>query len=364
MDSLGNKLKSARENKGYTLEQVSNETYIAERYLQALETEQFSIFPGESYLQGFLKTYSEYLELDFQEVFSLYKAVHGEQELVHTDLLVDKPSRTHRIIPFILLSLVILAFLAGIVYWITSRPKIEAPFVEIHKPVQWTLENDSFERRLYAGDSLLVTYNDYTYEFNLTGIEDTVNIEVLDTNLSLDLNQEVFVDLDSNGSNDIQIIVSDFVKGDPITGAFLQFNIVYSESTMETAPDLLSTTVPAPSTSAGTQTLIFSSRNPYPFAIQVTFQNYCFFRWEIIAERARPDRYEEFFQKGRELNIQQIQNGARIGMSNAMAARVTVIGGGQEQMLDIGSAGEVVVVEIRWVRDDDSHYRLVLLHLE
>jgi cytoskeletal protein RodZ len=365
--SLGNTLKSARESRGYTLEQVSNETYIAERYLQALEIEEFSIFPGESYLQGFLKTYSEYLGLNVQEVFSLYQSMRGEQEAVPTELLVDKPPQfPFRIIPLILLGLAILAAVAGLVYWITNRPKRVAPFVEIHQPVQWTLENDSFERRLYPGDSLTVPYGDHSYEFRLTGIEDTVTVAVLDSVLNLALNQEVPVDLDANGINDVQIIVSDFVKNEPVTGAFLQFKIVHIEAPVENSTPVMPSSLPSPSTGTNTltQTIIFSSRNPYPFAIQVIFQNYCFLRWEIIAERARPDRNEEFFQKGRELNIQQIQNGARLGMSNAMAARVTVIGGGQEQTLDMGTAGEVVVAEIRWVRDDDNHYRLVLLRLE
>lgn len=369
MDSLGNTLKAARENKGYTLEQVSNETYIAERYLQALETEEFSIFPGESYLQGFLKTYSEYLGLNAQELFSLYRSIHGEvQESAPVKLLVDKPSRfPSRIVFVVLLSMIILAFVGAIVYWITSRPKSESTFIEVHEPAQWTLENNLFERRLYPGDSLTIPYNQYTYEFKLTGIEDTVNIESPDTILNLELNQEMFVDLDADGTDDVQILVSDFVKGESVTGAFLQFKVVQAESVIEnTVPVSTPSTIPQASiqSTGSTQTVIFSSRNPYPFALQIIFQNYCFFRWEIIAERARPNRNEEFFQKGRELNIQQIQNGARIGISNAMAARVTVIGGGQEQTLDIGTAGEVVVAEIRWVRDDDTHYRLVLLPLE
>jgi len=61
VESLGDKLKSTRERKGYSYDFVGKETNIARRYLEAMENEDFSQFPGESYLLGFLRNYGEYL---------------------------------------------------------------------------------------------------------------------------------------------------------------------------------------------------------------------------------------------------------------------------------------------------------------
>ncbi|MDR2111320.1 MAG: helix-turn-helix domain-containing protein, partial [Spirochaetaceae bacterium] len=61
MESLGEKLKNTREEKGLTYDQVGRETHIASRYLEALEAEDFSKFPGEPYVQGFLRNYGSYL---------------------------------------------------------------------------------------------------------------------------------------------------------------------------------------------------------------------------------------------------------------------------------------------------------------
>jgi hypothetical protein len=110
-------------------------------------------------------------------------------------------------------------------------------------------------------------------------------------------------------------------------------------------------------------TVIFSSPNAYPFTLQAHFQGYCMFRWEILAERDRSGRNERYFQRADELNI-QAQNGIRIWISNAQAARFQVIGGGRTVSVELGGAGEVVVADIRWVRDEENRFRLLVARLE
>jgi hypothetical protein len=87
------------------------------------------------------------------------------------------------------------------------------------------------------------------------------------------------------------------------------------------------------------------------------------FRWEILMERDRRDRTERYFQRSDQINI-QAQNGIRLWISNAQAVKLQVIGGGRTVPIEIGGPGEVVVADIRWVRDDDNRYRLVVLRLE
>jgi len=110
-------------------------------------------------------------------------------------------------------------------------------------------------------------------------------------------------------------------------------------------------------------TVVFSSPNPYPFTLQSVFQGYCMFRWEILMERDRRDRNEQYFQRSDELNI-QAQNGIRVWISNAQAVKFSIIGGGRTVPVEVGIAGEVVVADIRWVRDDDNRYRLIVARLE
>ncbi|HWI54257.1 MAG TPA: helix-turn-helix domain-containing protein, partial [Desulfobacteria bacterium] len=64
MQSIGESLKNAREQKGISLEQAEDDTKIRKRYLQALEDGEYSIIPGSVYAKGFLRNYANYLGLN------------------------------------------------------------------------------------------------------------------------------------------------------------------------------------------------------------------------------------------------------------------------------------------------------------
>ena len=73
MESIGERLRSAREAKKLTIKQVVKETNITHLYVEALEDEEFDKFPSETYLIGFLRSYAEYLKLDTDEIIQAYK---------------------------------------------------------------------------------------------------------------------------------------------------------------------------------------------------------------------------------------------------------------------------------------------------
>lgn len=72
MNDLGALLVSAREGRGLTLEDAERDTRISRRYLRALETGQFEVIPAPVYARGFLRSYSQYLGLNPQEMLSLF----------------------------------------------------------------------------------------------------------------------------------------------------------------------------------------------------------------------------------------------------------------------------------------------------
>lgn len=74
---IGEILRSERENKGYSLNDVEDATKIRSGYIEALERENFEEIPGEVYRLGFLKIYSKFLGLDPDAIVSQYKSVNG-----------------------------------------------------------------------------------------------------------------------------------------------------------------------------------------------------------------------------------------------------------------------------------------------
>ena len=73
MESIGDKLRSVREAKKLTIRDVAKDTNIAPSYIEALESEEFDRFPGETYIIGFLRSYSEYLKVDADDIIQSYK---------------------------------------------------------------------------------------------------------------------------------------------------------------------------------------------------------------------------------------------------------------------------------------------------
>ena len=72
MDSYGEILRKAREEKNLNVEKIAREISIESRYLTGLEEEDNGVFPGEAYMIGFLRNYSNYLELDTDYILRLY----------------------------------------------------------------------------------------------------------------------------------------------------------------------------------------------------------------------------------------------------------------------------------------------------
>jgi cytoskeletal protein RodZ len=73
VSDLGDVLRTAREQRGYTLEDVQDITKIRKRYLEAIETGDYKVLPGSFYVRAFVKTYAETVGLDAEEVLRLYQ---------------------------------------------------------------------------------------------------------------------------------------------------------------------------------------------------------------------------------------------------------------------------------------------------
>ena len=362
MESLGEKLKTAREERGWNYDYVSRETNISGKYLEALEREDFSSFPGEPYVLGFLKNYGEFLGINPEELSSLYRSLKIQEQPVPVEQLLKSPSPAPKIIGWTAAGLAAAALIIGAVYFFSHLPqKAPAHPVAARTASEYTLNTDSLERRMYPGDTILITEGSDTYKLDFTSLSDTVTITTPQGPVVLDLGQELTVDLNNDGFAELHITASDFAKNDNASGALLRFENVPPPQTAEIVPSAIPAESPAASREA--TTVIFSSPTPFPFTLQAVFQGYCLFRYEILSERDRQGRNEQYYQRSEEISI-PAQNGIRLGISNAQAVKLQVIGAGKTVPFETGSAGEVVAADIRWVRDDDNRYRLVLIRLD
>ncbi len=78
MPELGRTLSQARLARGLTLLDIERDTRISRKYLDALEREDFSVFPAPVYQRAFLRTYAQYLGLDANQLLALFPHRNAE----------------------------------------------------------------------------------------------------------------------------------------------------------------------------------------------------------------------------------------------------------------------------------------------
>lgn len=107
MESLGERLRKGREEKGIALEAVFKATKISKNILRALENDQYEIFPPQVLVRGFIRSYARYVGLDEKELINLYETVCTTKKT--GEVLVEEKARkrTDRKKMFILFILLI-----------------------------------------------------------------------------------------------------------------------------------------------------------------------------------------------------------------------------------------------------------------
>ncbi|WLR43482.1 helix-turn-helix domain-containing protein [Bacillus carboniphilus] len=101
MGELGNRLKEARVEKNYTLDDIQRLTKIQKRYLIAIEEGNYDILPGKFYIRAFIKQYAEAVDLDVEELFQEFqKEIPSTNNQERTDVVAQMHSTGELSKPF------------------------------------------------------------------------------------------------------------------------------------------------------------------------------------------------------------------------------------------------------------------------
>jgi cytoskeleton protein RodZ len=86
--SFGSWLRQQREIRNINLREISDNTKIGMRYLEALEEDRFEVLPAPIFAKGFLREYAKYVGLDADEVVNYYLTVDQRRR---AELGVEEP---------------------------------------------------------------------------------------------------------------------------------------------------------------------------------------------------------------------------------------------------------------------------------
>ena len=119
MFEIGDSLREARTRRGLSAADVQTGIRIRERYLTALEEEQWELLPGEAYTKGFLRTYAEFLGLDGELYIDEYNARlrgHEDEPLV-PEVFAPRRRLSSAALRTLAGTLVLAAAVAGLAAW-------------------------------------------------------------------------------------------------------------------------------------------------------------------------------------------------------------------------------------------------------
>ncbi|MFA5808788.1 MAG: helix-turn-helix domain-containing protein [Thermoleophilia bacterium] len=89
MFEIGTTLRDARVRRDISLQQAEEDTKIRVKYIQAMENEDFDILPAGTYVKGFLRTYADYLDLDYQLLIDEFNERFGSGD--HREHVIQPP---------------------------------------------------------------------------------------------------------------------------------------------------------------------------------------------------------------------------------------------------------------------------------
>ena len=126
MASLSEELRRERELRGISLKQISDDTRIGVRFLEALEEGRLELIPGEFYRRSYLRAYARYLGLDEDRAVNAYIFSQNERPAPET----ESPDAGSLSVPFWLPWVGIGAVvLMGAIWVVSSEPAPSAPSV-------------------------------------------------------------------------------------------------------------------------------------------------------------------------------------------------------------------------------------------
>jgi len=364
MESIGEKLRRVREERGYTLDQVARDTHITKRFILALESESFDQFPGESYLLGFLRNYANYLSLDEQETITLYRNLRLQEQPAPISELLDDSKAKRLKMGVIGLALVSVFAVGGLIIYLSSLgettprpapPAAEAtpdPASTATQLIQFT--GDFIEQAMIRGARILVNSEGTQRSIDLVGFdEEQVAFRVNDQVITLGILDTALIDLNNNGSNDLRIITRGSAPQDTEDPGIVVRIDRFIESTEPIAPAAASAeglaqtsqtsgpilgTTQVPTRVLPTRTLAQLPRRG-AFELALTFNSPAMFRY--LTDQGQTQ--EQFVNAGQNFRI-SVNNWIRLWLSNGGAVQVTVAG----SLVRLGANGEVHTSMITW----------------
>jgi transcriptional regulator with XRE-family HTH domain len=382
MNQLGLIFRDARIKSGKTIEEASRETKIAKKYLIAIENENFDIFPGETYLIGFLRNYAQFLELDSDELVLKYRDFKIQEQPAPIEQLTARPKSSRK---FFLIAFVFIMIISGALYFVLNGKKEERPVTrDREKPEEQkktvsgktgerviVFEEEEVIKDFKKGDVIEFSQRNRKYTISIDGINEHLDFSIGSIPFSLSTDERVEIDFDRDGRKDlllranrlgegsVNLTLRKLYRSELLDSEISPSTDYVGEAAAGTAgppevviikeDDLLAKIPVAPKT--GFQ--IVSSYEKTAIKTLVKVSRTAYFAY-IIDEK---DKEEALLKNCEELSF-TAKEALRIMAANASDVNLEI----NNIPVTLGKRGEVVAKVVRWYRDSENNdlYHLII----
>ena len=123
METLGEYLKSKREARNISLEEIAEATKIRKAILEAIENDRQDLIPPRVFTQGFLKSYASYLELDESDVVKRYQETLEELEAKSGEEKIVSQQPPRKVLTPIRVLVLFIIFILALASWLFKSPQ-------------------------------------------------------------------------------------------------------------------------------------------------------------------------------------------------------------------------------------------------
>lgn len=358
MRSLRDLLINKREEKGLTVSQVAYETNISKKYIDALEEENFSVFPAEAYLIGFLRNYADFLGLEYDSTLAEYKnCLLREEPTPLSELMGVKKS--FELKPWMIYApIIILVLIFGVppvVRTVTSQIEKRKEALRLAGEKQskdYEITSEFNDQKIRVGDSYSYIVGSDPVTYVVQEIDSdlilTENFKGDEKVLTLKLGSEVESEfIDKNNKYIIKLFLKD-IGGFSDNSAVMKVKVEIKEIAVFNSSDGFQFS--SDSTVKDNKILMVRPRTPDPYTLSIKFEGDILFRHQQKGRELK----ENFYQKNSVLTM-DVTRSIQIWTSNAGLTKLKYNG----KTLVLGRTGEVHVFTLRWLYNKEKdEYRL------
>ena len=366
MKSLGDTLRSAREERRISMDQAVHETNISRTYLEALESEDFTAFPAEAYLIGFLRNYAEFLGIDSDKAVGRFRNYKLSEEPTPIEELVGPPkgAAARKVFLWCGIALIIAAAGFSIHRLVSSLRAVREERAARRAEAEKAKEEPAREIRpapplwggeVRPGDTLRLEGDLGETVIALSGSDERLELDGGSAGRwSMRLGEEIYIP-GSDGRPEWRLYLKDIgLQGG---GAVVEIQRLVQMEDDQEAVELPAEIEPPSGDSQRRREprVILSAPRPDRFAVDFSMRDFVLLRYRLDGGQA----VESYYGSGDGFRL-DVARGITIWASNGGALYAEI---GNEELV-FGRRGEVAARRIRWVLNEErGEYDLTLLPL-